>query len=333
VGAVRRTERKNRRDPGASFRRLVELQARLRARGGCPWDRKQTHASLRPYLLEETYEVLEAIDARNDDKLASELGDLLLQVVFHAQLAREAGRFDVAEVIERIHAKMVRRHPHVFGAAKARTAGEVLKNWEQLKAEERRRENGAAEGSLLAGLPANIPALLEAYQLTRRAARIGFDWENIAGLLAKLEEEAEELQRELRATGRRAYARRKERRVAAGANEASARKRALGRAARAAERYPGARLEEEVGDLLFVAANIARFLGLDPEITLRKANRKFRRRFREMERLAGSEGRKLAEVEREELEALWERAKLSRVAGVSGAGARRRNPEPSRGIR
>jgi MazG family protein len=291
---MRMAKKKDRRDPGASFRKLVALQARLRAPKGCPWDRKQTHTSLRPCLLEETYEVLEAIDARNDEKLAAELGDLLLQVIFHAQLAREAGRFDITEVIERIHAKMVRRHPHVFGAAEARSAAEVLKSWEQLKAEERRREGGRAEGSLLAGLPVNLPALLEAYQMTRRAARIGFDWENIAGLLEKLEEETEELRRELRATGRQA----------------------LGRGARAAERYPGTRLEEEVGDLLFVAANIARFLGLDPEITLRKANRKFRRRFRQMERLAARQGRRLAEVPREELEALWEQAKLSRVGGV-----------------
>jgi MazG family protein len=290
-------KRKRRSEPGAAFRKLVELQARLRARGGCPWDRKQTHASLRPYLLEEAYEVLEAIDARDDDRLAGELGDLLLQVVFHAQLAREAGRFDAAEVIERVHAKMVRRHPHVFGAARARTAGEVLKNWEQLKAEERHREKRAGDGSLLAGLPVNLPALLEAYQLTRRAARIGFDWETIAGVLEKLEEETTELRRELRA---------------------SLRKKRRGRAAPyhpvrgATEEYPGAKLEEEVGDLLFVAANIARFLGLDPEIALKKANRKFRARFREMERLATRQGKRLAEVPRGELETLWEHAKLRR---------------------
>ncbi len=279
-------KRKDRRDPGASFRKLVALQARLRAPNGCPWDRKQTHATLRPYLLEETYEVLEAIDARNDKKLAGELGDLLLQVVFHAQLAREVGRFDIIDVIDHIHAKMVRRHPHVFGAARVRTAGEVLKSWEQLKAEERRRENGGAAGSLLAGLPANLPALLEAYQMTRRAARIGFDWENIAGLLDKLKEEAAELRRAL------------PRRVASGR-----------RAAEHPPRRAAARLEEEAGDLLFVAANIARFLGLDPEITLRKANRKFRQRFCRMEQLAAQQGRKLAEVEREELEALWEQVK------------------------
>jgi MazG family protein len=301
-------KKKKRREPGAAFRRLVELQARLRARDGCPWDRKQTHASLRPYLLEETYEVLEAIDARDDDRLAGELGDLLLQVVFHAQLAREAGRFDVAEVIERVHAKMVRRHPHVFGTAKARSAGEVLKNWEQLKAEERHREKRAGDGSLLAGLPVNLPALLEAYQLTRRAARIGFDWETIAGVLEKLEEETNELRRELRgARRRRAFARGKERRGAPGATRASARSHS--------EEYPGAKLEEEVGDLLFVAANIARFLGLDPEIALRKANRKFRARFREMERLAERRGRRLAEVPRNELESLWEETKR-RPTGV-----------------
>jgi len=290
-------------DPGAPFRKLVALQARLRARNGCPWDRKQNHASLRPYLLEETYEVLDAIDARNDDRLIGELGDLLLQVVFHAQLAREAGRFDIAAVIERVHAKLVRRHPHVFGSAKARSAREVLKNWEQLKAEERRKEERSGDKSLLAGLPANLPALLEAYQMTRRAARIGFDWENIGGLLEKLEEEAEELRRELRpAARRRKYQPHRKR----------------------DEKYPGAKLEEEVGDLLFVAANVARFLGLDPEITLRKANRKFRRRFRKMERLAERRGQRLPEVSRADLEALWRQAKLSRFGGVRAA---KRNPD------
>lgn len=280
AGARARTRRKK---IGALFEALVALQARLRAPNGCPWDREQTHESLRTFLIEETYEVLEAIDSGNDAALAGELGDLLLQIVFHAQLAREAGRFDIGNVIERIRTKMVRRHPHVFGRVKARTSAQVLKNWERLKAEERRmggeeaagelgegaRANGA---SILDGVPHTLPALLEAYQLTRRASRIGFDWDHIEGLFQKLEEESRELREVL---GHR----------------------------------DKARLEDEVGDLLFVAVNVARFLDLDPEIALKKANRKFAARFREMEEAAAKTGRRLAETSKEELEVLWEASK------------------------
>jgi len=295
---------------GEWFERLVELQARLRAADGCPWDREQTHESLRTYLVEETYEVLAALDSGDDAKIAGELGDLLLQIVFHAQLAREAGRFDVAEVIERIHTKMVRRHPHVFGEAKAKTAAQVLKNWEQLKKEERQAENrgkrdtegffGPAksagpqndstgeggEGSVLDGVPRTMPALLEAYQLTRRAANVGFDWENIEGVLEKMMEETEELR-----------ARLKEKNT--NAESAEAQRTQSG-------------IEEEIGDLLFVAVNVARFLGADPEIALKKANRKFAGRFREMERRAGRQGRKLSEMKIEEMEELWQEAKRQR---------------------
>jgi len=189
---------------GELFEALVALQARLRAPNGCPWDREQTHDSLRTYLVEETYEVLEALDSGDDTKIADELGDLLLQIVFHSQLAREAGRFDIAEVIERIHTKLVRRHPHVFGRVRAKTSAQVLKNWEQLKSDERQAEqerskdHGATPGkkpyaSLLDGVPRTLPAVLEAYQLTRRASRIGFDWDNIQGLFEKLGEESAEL--------------------------------------------------------------------------------------------------------------------------------------------
>jgi MazG family protein len=274
----------------------VALQARLRAPGGCPWDREQTHASLRTFLLEETYEVLEALEGSESEKVASELGDLLLQIVFHAQLAAEAGRFDISDVIEAIHTKLVRRHPHVFGDVKAGTSAEVLKNWEQLKAEERETERGknAKEAdersngsSILDGVPRTLPALLQAYGLTRRAANIGFDWENIAGLLEKLREETTEL------------------RVAL---ENRARSRADG--SEPSERDDKSRnVEEEVGDLLFVAVNVARFLGVDPEIALQKANRKFIERFQWMERAAGNRGRRLAEVSREQMEELWEQSK------------------------
>lgn len=259
------------------------LQARLRAPNGCPWDREQTHQTLRTYLIEEAYEVLEALESGDDKKFQGELGDLLLQVVFHAELAREGGRFDISDVIEAIHSKLVRRHPHVFGKVHARTSADVLKNWEQLKAEERREEATpsqnraqgpakASSASLLEGIPKTLPAVLEAYQLTRRASRIGFDWDDFAGLAAKLGEETAEL------------------REAAGSAEAR-------------------RQEEEAGDLLFVAVNVARYLGVDPEIALKRANRKFAARFRAMEEAAARSGRALADVPRAEMEALWDAAK------------------------
>jgi tetrapyrrole methylase family protein/MazG family protein len=266
---------------GECFQALVDLQERLLGPGGCPWDREQTHDSLRTYLIEETYEVLEALDAKDYRRLPEEFGDLLLQIVFHAALARAEGHFDIRDVIERVHTKLVRRHPHVFGNVTARSAGEVLKNWEELKAAERAAVNGAKEGeqrrdSILSGVPKTLPALLEAYQLTKRAAHIGFDWEDIEGLLEKLREETAEL------------------------------KETLGPAADDKAR---ARLEEEVGDLLFVAVNVARFLGVDPEIALKKANRKFKKRFQEMERRMWERGSRLADASREEMETLWERSK------------------------
>ena len=266
------------------FEDLVALQARLRAPGGCPWDREQTHESLRTYLIEEAYEVLETIDASDFKKFQDELGDLLLQVVFHAQMAQEAGRFEIGDVIESIHDKLMRRHPHVFGDVKADNSQEVLKNWEQLKADERRAEGkptGKTE-SLLDGVPKTLPAILEAYQLTRRASRIGFDWENVEGLLEKLKEETGELRGAIAGQGSAAHASAREKRV-----------------------------EEEIGDLLFVAVNLARFLEVDPEIALKKANRKFSARFREMETEAARQGKALADVPRDEMEALWERVKAA----------------------
>lgn len=278
------------RRPGALFEQLVSLQATLRAPRGCPWDREQTHQSLRTYLLEEAYEVLEALEAGDDAQLAAELGDLLLQVVFHSQLACEAGRFDIRDVIEQIQNKLIRRHPHVFGNIRAKTSAQVLKNWEQLKAEERQAQRGMAvakaPASLLDGVPRTLPALLEAHQLTRRASRIGFDWENFEGLLEKLREEATELRE-------------------------------------AQVRADRPQLEEEVGDLLFVAVNVARFLGMDPEAALKKANRKFAARFREMEQQAGNSGRRLADLSRDDLEALWNASKAKRQpAPASGEQAR-----------
>jgi MazG family protein len=264
---------------------LVALQARLRGPGGCPWDHEQTHESLRRFLIEEAYEVLDAVEGGDSKEFASELGDLLLQVVFHSILAEETGRFTISDVIESVHTKMVRRHPHVFGGVSAKTSGEVLKNWEQIKREERAEQESAAEESILAGVPRSLPAMLEAYQLTRSAARIGFDWENLAGILEKLDEEVREIQSILPAA---AAARPKWTAV----HPESTRK-----------------IEEEVGDLLFVGANVARFLGVDPEIALKKANAKFKRRFQWMESAARRESARLADVPRARMEELWDESK------------------------
>jgi len=267
---------------GEWFEKLVAVQARLRAADGCPWDREQTHATLRTYLIEEAYEVLDALESGDDGKFAEELGDLLLQIVFHSEIARAEQRFDVRDVIREIHDKMVRRHPHVFGETKAKNSAEVLKKWEQIKAEERRAKgdgSGAVDSetkkaeSLLDGISRGLPATIEGFQLTRRAARIGFDWENVEGVLGKIAEESSEL------------------REALGARES------------------GPRVEEEIGDLLFAAVNLARFLHVDPEIALKKANGKFSRRFRAMERRAGASGRALADVPRAEMERLWDAVK------------------------
>jgi len=284
---------------GRWFERLVKLQARLRAANGCPWDVEQTHLTLRTYLIEEAYEVLEALESGDDTKFAEELGDLLLQVVFHAQIATEEGRFNAADVVREIHQKMVRRHPHVFGEKRAKDATEVLKNWEQIKAEERRAqksqqgtgptgESEKAPESLLDGIPHGLPAVMQGYQLTRRASRIGFDWDDVEGVIAKLQEELSEL--------------------------------GAARTAQSPEQ-----IENELGDVLFAAVNLARFLKIDPEIALKRTNAKFTSRFRVMERLARASGRALADVPRSEMELLWdqakasEREKLSRVSGKQAA--------------
>jgi tetrapyrrole methylase family protein/MazG family protein len=272
---------------GRWFERLVALQARLRSPGGCPWDREQTHDSLRKFLIEETYEVLDAMESGDAGKFSSELGDLLLQVVFHSILAEEAGRFTISDVIESIHEKMVRRHPHVFGNASAKDSAAVLKSWEQIKAEERASESkrsrkaidGAAE-SVLSGVPRSLPGVLEAYQLTRRASHVGFDWDNVAGIFDKLEEERRELGDILPVMPPKGKS-----------------------------PSPGSRVEEETGDLLFACVNIARFIGVDPEIALKKANHKFKRRFQWMEWAALREGSRFADLSRTRKEDLWNDSK------------------------
>jgi MazG family protein len=263
---------------GEWFEKLVALQTQLRAPGGCPWDREQTHESLRKYLVEETYEVLDAMEAGDAREFASELGDLLLQVVFHSVLAEEAGRFTIADVIESIHSKMVRRHPHVFGDVKAATSAEVLKNWERLKAEERAAEGKPArekDGSILAGVSRSLPAAFEAYELTRRAAKIGFDWDDVEGIFDKIEEEKREILSVIGAT----------------------------------KNNGRGRIEEEAGDLLFAAVNVARFLDVNPEIALKKANRKFKERIIWMEEAARSEAKRLADLPRARMEELWDGSK------------------------
>jgi len=296
---------------GKWFEKLVALQARLRGPKGCPWDREQTHESLRKFLIEETYEVLDAMDSEDPAKFYSELGDLLLQVVFHSILAEETGAFTISDVIESIHTKMVRRHPHVFGTVKADDSAAVLKNWEQIKAEERAKEKanqktigrgeekGSAE-SVLSGVPRSLPAVLEAYQLTRRASSIGFDWDNLDGILEKLEEETREIEDVLKVaasskTGLKV--------VRAKASEVNA--------SQVIAKQAAALLEEEVGDLLFVGVNIARFLGVDPEIALKKANRKFKQRFQWMESAAASEGNRFADLPRARMEELWNLSKAA----------------------
>ncbi len=287
---------------GKWFEKLVALQARLRSPRGCPWDREQTHESLRKFLIEETYEVLDAMEKGDSREFSSELGDLLLQIVFHSILAEETGRFTISDVIESVHTKMVRRHPHVFGEVTANNSSEVLKNWEQIKAEERAQSYGK-EGksqdpndpaaSILAGIPRSLPAVLEAYQLTRRASHVGFDWDKVSDIFDKFEEEKRELEALLP----------KPPSFGAGAQEAVS-----------AAAVP--RVEEEVGDLLFAAVNIARFLGVDPELALKKANRKFKRRFRHMEVAASAEGQRFADLPRARKEELWNSAKLAEDTGA-----------------
>jgi MazG family protein len=282
---------------GKWFEKLVALQARLYGPGGCPWDREQTHASLRKFLIEETYEVLDAMEDSDPRKFAGELGDLLLQVVIHSILAEKAGRFTIADVIESIHSKMIRRHPHVFGDVSAADSAAVLKNWEQIKAAERASERGSSSSangkggaeaeSILGGVPRSLPAVLEAYQLTRRASHVGFDWGNLEDILEKLREEEREIHAALPAP--------------AAAN---------GEKRRKLKSSPT--LEEEVGDLLFTAVNVARFLGVDPEIALKKANKKFKQRFNWMESASQREGKHFAELPRAQMEELWNKSKQHR---------------------
>jgi ATP diphosphatase len=280
---------------GEKFEKAVSIMARLRAPGGCPWDREQTFDTIKRYTLEETYEVLEAIDNRDWPELTGELGDLLLQVLFYAEMAQEEGRFSINDVLDALSNKLISRHPHVFGDAKADDAQTVLKNWEELKAQEKskKRQPIAAAASaprdpLLDGVSTKMPALLEAHKLSSKAAHVGFDWPTIEGLFEKLNEETSELQEHIHSAPPGAIQPRDRSRV---------------------PEELRARLEDEVGDLFFVLVNIARHLSVDPESALRKTNRKFRRRFGWLEEQLRHRGKNLDESTLEEMEALWQQAK------------------------
>jgi tetrapyrrole methylase family protein / MazG family protein len=262
-------------DNQADISKLVSLVEQLRGENGCPWDKEQTRETLKPMLIEEAFEVLDALDAEDPGELKDELGDLLFQVVFHSQIAQEKGEFSLADVIDRSYDKMVRRHPHIFGDADLKTSEDVLKNWEDIKAAEKGIQSAStpeSERSLLDGIPSKLPALHQAYQMTAKASRVGFDWSRIEDVLSKMQEEANELQE-------------------------------------AQSQQNSTKVVEEVGDLLFVAVNVARFMGVDPETALRRSNEKFSRRFRYIETAVKRQGRELRNSTLPEMDELWNEAK------------------------
>jgi MazG family protein len=286
--------------PGDRFNHLVEIMRTLRSPGGCPWDREQTLASLRPFLLEETYEALEAIDRGDMADLQEELGDLVFEVVFMAQICAEAGAFTVTDAIDTIATKLVRRHPHVFGGAdRAHTADEVLGRWEDLKRDER-AATGAAPKATLGGVPRTLPGLLRAYEYGSRAASVGFDWSRAADVLDKIEEEVRELREAVARAG-----------TDAGRADTHAGGAASGSAAptRHNETAAGAAVEEEMGDLLFAIANLSRKLGVEPENALRRANDKFAARFTALEARVAARGASMKAMPLEELEEEWQGVK------------------------
>ncbi len=261
-----------------SFDDLVAIMRRLRGPGGCPWDAEQTHASLTRYLLEETYEVIEAIEKGEPDHVREELGDLLLQPVFHAAIAEERGQFTMDEVLDTICEKLVRRHPHVFGdEERIKTSAEQVANWERIKKAEKREERKSA----LAGIPPHLPALMKAQKITEKAARVGFDWEHVDQVFAKVLEELKEFEETIGSDNQE-------------------------------------RMEAELGDLLFAIVNLGRFLALDPEEALRKTIERFTRRFGHIEETLHSRGASLQEATLEEMDRLWEEAKRKEKRGENG---------------
>lgn len=253
----------------SEFEKLLEIVDELHGEKGCPWDKEQTRDSLKPFLIEETYEVLEAIDEGSPEKIKEELGDLLFQVIFHCQIAKKQAEFDINDVIKGISEKMKSRHPHVFGDASYETSKEVLKQWE-----DRKKEEGKNRESILEGIPRELPALVRAHRIQSRAARVGFEWKKIEDVFAKLDEELDEF--------RDAF-----------------------------ENKNQGEIEDELGDVFFVLVNISRFVGVSPEDALRKTISKFISRFRYIEMRASDAGRSLSDMTLEEMDELWDEAKLS----------------------
>jgi tetrapyrrole methylase family protein/MazG family protein len=257
-------------DAGKLFEELVEIIAKLRSEDGCPWDRQQTHDTLKPGLIEETYEAVDAIDERNNEKIEEELGDLLMQVLLNAQIAEDDGKFDIRGVMRKISDKLKRRHPHVFGDIRVRDTQEVLKNWEIIKSRE--RANMRTRKSLMDGIPSHLPELMKARKVQAKASRVGFDWEKAEDVLEKVEEEIEELKTSISTS------------------------------------EPG-RIEEEIGDILFSVVNLSRFLDVEPEEALRKTTAKFIRRFKRMEAQIAAQGKEITDYDLPGLDELWEAAK------------------------
>jgi tetrapyrrole methylase family protein/MazG family protein len=261
----------------ARFDELISIMKRLRGPGGCPWDAEQTHESLTRYLLEETYEVIEAIDARSPDHLKEELGDLLLQPVFHAAIAEEAGSFTIDDIIQTLCEKLVRRHPHVFGDLQIADSAAQIENWEQIK----KTEKGIERSSALSGVPPHLPALLKAHKITEKAARVGFDWEHVDQVMAKVLEELHEF----------------EEAMCSGDNE---------------------HMEAELGDLLFAIVNLGRFLSINPEEALRKTITRFQTRFQHVEDSLHDQGRRMNDATLAEMDRLWEEAKILEAGSRDG---------------
>ncbi len=248
---------------------LIDIMAKLRGNPGCPWDKSQTHETLKPFLIEEAYEVIDAIDRNNKDDLIEELGDLLLQIVFHSRLAQERGDFDIGDVINGVCNKMVRRHPHIFGDITVEGTEEVLKNWEEIKREEKDMKT---EAQSMMNLPKTLPALMKAFKVQEKAARVGFDWDDVKGAFDKVYEELEEL-KEVYNTGN------------------------------------SDKIREEMGDLIFACVNVARFLEVEPELAVNDAVKKFIRRFDFVETEAAKSDKNLQEMNLQEMDILWEQSK------------------------
>jgi MazG family protein len=322
-----------------SLAKLIELVAHLRGPDGCAWDRAQNYDSIKGLLLEEAYEVVDAVNKRDFDGLEDELGDLLFQVAFYARLAEEEQRFTLDDVIDHLHAKLVRRHPHVFGKTRARTPEEALASWLAVKEQEREASSGYGEtrsaltqqpASLLDGIPKALPSTLEAYELGVRAAEVGFDWVNVEDLLDKVTEEVTELRRELAQRVRKVTPPSRRPEVTAGDGPAPVGRGDSRALAAECSDPPSGPLEEEIGDLLFAASNLARYLGSDPESCLRRANLKFKTRFRALEQEVARLGKRICDCTPEELDRFWNAVKQEARSKKPGARSKSKQHEAER---